>query len=133
MRLFILFLTISFVAIAVFGFAASDYDNHNKCIVAIAQGGSLCHNSALDFVVFHLGTLKSFSLAIFDFTFLTIATALFFLAFIATIFDKKIFNVCDAAVKVSYIIVQEISSLKQKIELSHWLALREKRDPSLSF
>lgn len=124
---------LGFVAIAVFGFVATDYDNHNQCIVAIAQGGSLCHSSALDFVVFHIGTLKSFSLAILDFTFLTIAVTLLFLAFIATIFDKKISDVCDAAVKVSYIIVQEISSLKQKIELSHWLALREKRDPSLSF
>lgn len=132
MKLSIIFLTVSFIAIAVFGFVASDYNNHNKCIVAIAQGGSLCHNSALDFVVFHLGTLKSFSLAIFDFTFLLIAAALFFLAFIA-IFDKKLSDICDAIANTSRFFEQEISFLKQKIKFSHWLSLLEKRDPSLSF
>lgn len=119
-----------FVAIAVFGFAAADYGNHERCIVAIAQGASLCHDSALDFVVFHIGTLKSFSLAILS-MFASIA------AFVALIlfFIAPWLNNDNGAFPAEFFLKYLLGKFSPpiKLKISRWLALCEKRDPSLIF
>lgn len=124
---------ISFIAIAVFGFMAADYSDHNRCIVAIAQGGALCHDSALDFVVFHLGALKSFSLAIFNFAFLAIAIAFLALS-IFSAFHKNLTDISNRLIGNFSLFqkIRELLSSVEKIKFSHWLSLCEKRDPSLS-
>lgn len=121
-----------FVAIAVFGFAAADYGNHERCIVAIAQGGSLCHNSALDFVVFHIGTLKSFSLAILNIfaSAAVIAVLSAILSFFALWLNNNI--IASPAEKFFKHLFPGIFSPPIKLQMSHWLALREKRDPLFS-
>ncbi len=120
----------SFVAIAVFGFMASDYSNHERCIVAIAQGGSLCHNSALDFVVFHIGTLKSFSLAILS-IFASIAAFVALILFSLAPWLNNDSGAFPAEFFLKYLLGK--FSPPVKLKTARWIALHEKRDPSLSF
>ena len=69
----IIFLILSFLGIAVFGFLAINHGNeheHTGCIVTTAKGVD-CPFSANTFLfaVFHLDTLKSFSTATFNYNY----------------------------------------------------------------
>lgn len=76
-------LAISFVSLAVFGFAAMHTERHENCFansVSATMGGAQCeeNGSPLAMIAFHLGTLRSFStaLASYAFTLVLFATAL---------------------------------------------------------
>lgn len=135
-KFFISFLAISFAVIAVFGFLDMNI-GHSDCIMKIANGGSICpHDSALDFVVFHIGALKNFSLAIFDLLIFA-AAAIIISLFLRLNFLKHFINFNDLKFESPdrYSYGKKISWLAAfatKIKISHWLALCEKRDPSLS-
>ncbi len=72
----ILTLLLSFVAIAVFGFAMMDPDDgHMGCIAAMAQGTTSCPG-AFDMVSLHLNAFNMFSSAVFGQNILSIILAL---------------------------------------------------------
>lgn len=130
----IILVILSFVSIAVFGFLGMNI-GHSDCIMKVANGGSICpHDSTLDFIVFHVGALKGFSLAILDFSFLMIA-AICLIVSLFLAFYNNLFDIYDCSKIGNFSLFQKIGEFLhsiEKIKLSHWLALSEKRDPSPS-
>ena len=80
---FIRFLIISFLGVAVFGFVSMVFgDTHNGGCIASSRLGAFCPlNSAFNFVVFHIDAFKYFSTAVLIFSLTSLFVALSFIVF----------------------------------------------------
>lgn len=126
-------LFVAIVGIAVFGFLGMGHNYGAGCIASLFQR-TVCPetSSILDGVAFYTDALRGFSTATFDsvsmsvlLVSLLLASVLTFLYALVSI-SQKTFLVLRP---VTYSLNETIATQK----LSHWLSLREKRDPSVSF
>lgn len=121
---------IGFVGISLFGFTAMNGDtNHNRCLAVIASGGIACldMNGLMGMVSVHFGAFQKFSNAIFGENFL-IPLLMFIGVLSAIVFQIKKNNsfVFQNLIPAFYGKRDNFRSLPLKLEINHWLALREK-------
>ncbi len=89
-RFGVLFLVISFVAVAVFGvFAMSD---HTRCLGSFSEGIPCPKESPWAFIAFHLSAFRGFSTAVFQSSLLLDAAALFFAVFLLFLVRSLFFS-----------------------------------------
>ena len=121
---------IGFLGISLFGFTAMNGDtNHNRCLAVIASGGIACldMNGLMGMVSVHFGAFHKFSNAVFGENFLT--PLLIFIGVLSAIIFQIKKNHSFAfqnSIQVFYKKRNNFQSLPLKLELNHWLALREK-------
>lgn len=132
-------LTISFVAVAIFGFVAINPNggrSFNGCIAAASHGGSCPgEESPLNIFDFHINAFKSFSTAVFDLLilgFVVFVAAPFVLKALQEIYRASLKQVLiDNRYKLRHKECLNSTSLIRK--LFRWLAIHELRDPETSF
>ncbi len=123
---FVSTLLLSFVAIAVFGFAMMGPDDgHMGCIAAMAQGTANCPR-AFDMVALHLSAFNMFSLAVFGQNVLSLILALniFLFLFLSVLFSNRFVSLPlgdDFRARHYF----EFPRPTFGIRLNHWLSLHE--------
>lgn len=119
-------LLISFVAVAVFGFAMMDPDNsHMGCIAAMAQGTTSCPG-AFDMVLLHLNAFNMFSSAVFGQNVLSLIFALyiFFLLFFSAFLGGHLVSLpLSGDFRTRHYF--ELPRQTFGVRLNHWLSLHE--------
>lgn len=119
-------LLLSFVAIAVFGFAMMDpNDGHMGCIAAMAQGTAGCP-TAFDMVTLHLNAFNMFSSAVFGQNVLSLILALnIFLLLLLSVFfsNRSAFLPPGGNFRAGYHFEPPRPAFG--IQLNHWLSLHE--------
>lgn len=133
-------LTISFIAIALFSFAAMDsaMRDHKGCVAAVARNAPCPEAGLLEFLIFHLGVFKNFTSAAFELFSAVAAYPALILLFSAVLlclfyFGKKTVSKSDnldLAAVLKRIFEIPFSSAKERI--LYWLSLLEQRAPKLS-
>lgn len=122
---FITFLIISFIGVAVFGFISMIFDHgHNGGCIASNRLGALCPlNSAFNFIVFHLDAFKYFSTAVFVFSLILLFAALSFVAFsiLPRPLDKDEDDDAFAAIRIYEL--SRMTRIIKKINFNNWLSL----------
>ena len=122
----VLTLLISFVAVAVFGFAMMGPDDgHMGCIAAMAQGATACP-SAFDMVMLHLNAFNMFSSAVFGQNILSLISAfnIFLSLLLFALFGSHLtplFISGDFRTRHCF----EPPRSTFGIQLNHWLSLHE--------
>ena len=119
-------LLLSFVAIAVFGFAMMGPDDgHMGCIAAMAQGATACP-SAFDMVSLHLNAFNMFSSAVFGQNILSLILALnIFLFLLISVFFSGHFAFLPLGGNLRTRHYFELPRPTFGIRLNHWLSLHE--------
>ena len=121
-------LLISFVAIAVFGFAMMDPDDsHMGCIAAMAQGATNCPG-AFDMVALHLNAFNMFSSAVFGQNVLSLILALniLLLLLLSVLFSGHFaYLPIGGDFRARYYFEPPRSAFSTR--LTHWLSLHENR------
>ncbi|MEX2053010.1 MAG: hypothetical protein WD898_02155 [Candidatus Paceibacterota bacterium] len=120
---------ISFLGMAVLGFWTMNHaTGHTACAASLAQG-SLCPNSVLSFISFHVNAFRTFSSAILG------QLVLLFLAMILlaspSLVQPPWQSFPENRLRYTGIIEQKPPNIF--IQLLSWFSLHEKRDPSPSF
>ncbi|OGZ09197.1 MAG: hypothetical protein A3D65_03475 [Candidatus Lloydbacteria bacterium RIFCSPHIGHO2_02_FULL_50_13] len=130
MKLLAVFLVISFVGVAVFGFLGmvhADTNDHRGCIAAEMQRTNCPEGgNALDSVTFHLGALKDFSNAIFEVNiFATLLTLALLVAMVGLRMTRG--NLASPQLRLAYSRHGQRKSFRPFLErkLTRWLALHE--------
>lgn len=122
----ILALLISFIAIAVFGFAMmGPNDGHMGCIAAMAQGTTGCP-LAFDMVTLHLNAFNMFSSAVFgqSVLYLILALSAFLLLFLFVFLGGRFAPpLISRDFRAGY--YSELSRPIFSAQLSYWLSLHE--------
>ena len=125
-------LLISFVAIAVFGFAMMGPDDgHMGCIAAMAQGTAGCP-TAFDMVALHLNAFNMFSSAVFGQNVLSLVLALniFLLLLLSALFGSRFIPLpLGGNFRTGYYFEPPRTTFS--IRLNHWFSLHE-NSPSLA-
>lgn len=120
-----IFLIISVLGIATFGFLAMNHANgHVGCIASAAQDG-ICpqESTPLGLASFYLDALRSFSKAVF-------LSVIFFIVLAATaLLPEKYIPEPPVFYTQNGFSVTAENTLKRRF--IHWLVLHEKRDPAL--
>ncbi len=119
-------LILSFVAIAVFGFAMMGPDDgHMGCIAAMAQGTTGCP-LAFDMVTLHLNAFNMFSSAVFgqSILYLVLALSAFLLLSLSALFSNRFIPLpLGGDLHAGYYFEPLHQTFSAR--LSHWLSLHE--------
>lgn len=121
MKYLAIFIFLSFVGMAIFGFAGMTFDlghGHASCI-AVRANGTACPESGgiFAFSAFHLSAFKKFSTAVFAAIVLLFAFVMFRVLAVSSVFPAPIFNLSALAF--------ERLPAGRTIQLTHWLSLHE--------
>jgi hypothetical protein len=134
-RVATIYIVISFVSVAVFGFLGISFmnDHHAACIVSTSSGAACPGDSPISFINFHLNALKNFSTAVFSGN---LFAGLLFLA-LALLFVRLGWLTASSsarAVAIPRYFGQPIDrfSAPLKFQLVSWLSLLEFSPPCLS-
>lgn len=126
-------LFIAIVGIAVFGFLGMGHNYGASCIASLFQRTACPEaTTVLDGVAFYTNTLRGFSTAIFD----SASMSVLLISLLLTSVLAFLYTVIVISQKTFLVVRPVRYSLNETIatdKISHWLALREKRDPSSSF
>ncbi|MBI4135480.1 hypothetical protein HY477_01985 [Candidatus Uhrbacteria bacterium] len=122
-RLVYFILLVSFLSIAVFGFAGI---GHQGCIAELAKGPACTVTEGLGIADFHISAFKSFSLAISSIMLTLAAAAAIWMRWVS------VSSALTAPVRVPRIRATLLTALgmtnRWLIKINHWHALHEMRD-----
>lgn len=126
-------LLVSLASIAIFGFLAMNHGASHFCIAALANGLDCLGDNSFSSLLFHANAYKSFSNAVFNAEFLRTSAIVLLIIGISFAF---LFPDSSSRLPLSQFRYQKISGFFLSIAkkcFSYWIALHEKRDPSLVF
>ncbi|MDP2705376.1 MAG: hypothetical protein U1D31_00640 [Patescibacteria group bacterium] len=126
-------LFVAIVGIAVFGFLGMGHNYGAGCIASLFQR-TVCPDTstALDGAAFYTNALRGFSTATFD----SVSMSVLLVSLLLTSVSAFLYAIVVISQKTFLVIRPVTYSLHETSatqKFSHWLSLREKRDPSSSF
>lgn len=113
-----IFLIISFVGVAVFGFTSMIFgvEQGMGCIASTLGGSAFCQHGAINFVIFHLDFFKFFSTAVLIIILIALLAGIVFSILPPALDDEE-----ESDIFFSGIILRSSNHLKN--QLIHWLAI----------
>ncbi len=119
MKYLVLLVSLSFIGMAVFGFAgmASDMEDGHASCIAIALKGNNCPEGQFAFSIFHIEALKTFSIAVFAAMVLFSAVGLFDLFSAVPILPDRLNSPLDFIFEKNY-------SVRDR-RIMRWFSLHE--------